>query len=76
MMNLGVGFKLRVITRLVDKSVSLEVDYWSSLLVVGINLVSMQETTFLILMHMEKHGDAAKVERVSPYPFCSLEVIN
>jgi hypothetical protein len=45
----------------------------SSLLVVQINLVSMQDmqkTTFLVLMHMEKHGDVAKVERASPYPFC------
>jgi len=36
------GSKLKVITRLVDKSISLEVDYQSSLLVVGINLISMK----------------------------------
>jgi hypothetical protein len=36
----------------------------------------MQETKFLILMFMEEHGDVAKVERASPYPFCILKVIN
>lgn len=27
-------------------------------------------------MHMEKHSDAAKAEKVNTYPFCILEVIN
>jgi hypothetical protein len=47
--------------------------------VVGINLVSMQEMqkiTLLILMHMEKHGDVAKVGRGSPCPLCISKVIN
>jgi hypothetical protein len=70
------GFKLRVKSRLANKSFSLEVDYQFSLLAVRINLVSMQEITFLVLMGVEEHGDGAKVERASPYPFCLSKVIN
>ncbi len=46
---------------------------------VGINLVltqKMQETAYLVLMHMEEHNDAAKAKKANTYPFCSLEVIN
>jgi hypothetical protein len=46
---LRYGSKLRVITRLANKLVSLEVDYWSSLFAIRINMVSIQDmpkTTF------------------------------
>ncbi len=46
---------------------------------VKINLVlmqKMQESTFLVLMHMKEHGDVAKTKRASPYPFCISNVIN
>lgn len=45
----------------------------------GIHLVltqKMQKTTYLILMSMKEHSDAAKAEKASTYPFCILEVIN
>lgn len=41
-----------------------------------VSMQEMQETTFLVLMCMEEHGDVAKVERANPYPFCISEVIN
>jgi hypothetical protein len=36
----------------------------------------MQETAYVVLMHMEKHSDVAKAEKANTYPFCILEVIN
>jgi hypothetical protein len=36
----------------------------------------MQETTLLVSMHMEEHGDVAKARKASPYPLCISKVIN
>ncbi len=59
------GFKLRVIARLVDRSISLEVKYQNNLAKISIHLVSLQKsqaTSFLILMCMDEFNAKTKLK--------------
>jgi hypothetical protein len=73
------SFKLRVIFRLADRFVSLEVEYHVSLTKVGIHLVSLQElqeTSFLIFMHVNESSAKSKIKRVKSWPPYISNIIN
>jgi hypothetical protein len=59
------GSKLRVIARLVDRFISLEVEYQVNLAKVSIHLVSLQElqeTSFLIPMFVDEFNTKFKAK--------------
>jgi len=70
------GFKLNVITRLTNRSISLEIEYQASLAKVGIHLVSLQElqkTSFLIV---DESNVKFKAKGVKSWPTYISNTIN
>lgn len=65
------GSKLKVIIRLANRSVNLEVEYWTNLTKISIHLISLQELheiSFLILMHVDEYNTKVKAKRVKSWP--------
>jgi hypothetical protein len=73
------GFKLKVIVKLVDRFVCLEVEYQGNLTKVGIHLVSLQElqeTSFLILMCVDEFNTKSEAKGAKSWPICISNTIN
>jgi hypothetical protein len=73
------GSKLRIIVRLTDRFVILEVEYQVSLTKVGIHLVSLQklqETLFLILMHVDEFNAKSKAKWAKFWPTFISNITN
>jgi len=71
--------KLKIITRLVDKSNSLKIEYRASLTKVGIHLVSLQELqkiSFSIFMWVDDFNTKEKAKGALPWPTFISNIIN
>jgi hypothetical protein len=70
--------KLKVVARLIDRSISLEVEYQASLTKVVIHLVSLQElqeTSFLIDMCVDEANAKSKAKGAKFWPTCISNTI-
>jgi hypothetical protein len=73
------GSKLKVITRLTNRYVSLKVEYQTNLAKVSIQVISLQELqeiSFLILMHVDECNTKVKTKRVKSWSTCISNTIN
>jgi hypothetical protein len=78
-MFLKKGCKLRLIAKLTNRSVSLKVEYHVSLVKVSIHLVSLQEfqeTSFLIVIHVDEYSAKFKTKKVKSWPTYISNIIH